>query len=150
VKPAREGKGGEACANPHNHRITVICDGSDKPYGTITISPGPVAPGEIAAVRTPNGRLTIKRIYYYREGGREFVRLADLLPAEKEAHHPLSEVTIEGTVVCVVKVGQRCEKCDEVQGRAQQRPARAAKRRTRPARPTVDELDWPEYIGGGA
>lgn len=67
--------------------------------GRVTIRPGPVAPGHIAAVRHMDGCLTLRRIYYYRdEGGREFVRLEKCRRGAHALRYPLSEVIIEGTV----------------------------------------------------
>jgi len=60
-----------------------------------------VAPGGIAAVRAPGGSLTLGRIYYERTGGgREYVRLLGFAPGALEECHPLSDVVIEGAVIC--------------------------------------------------
>jgi hypothetical protein len=79
-----------------------------RPLGRITIRPGLVPPGHIAAVRAPDGSLQLGRIYYERaEGGREFVRLEDPLPGVPPLRYPLADVTIEGAVIHVSKEGEQ-------------------------------------------
>jgi hypothetical protein len=141
------------CANPTNHRITVTAPGRTKPWGKITVKPGPVAPGRVATVRTPDGRWAVRKIYYYREGGREFVRLERLARGATGETFALGEIKIGGEVVCVVKAGEHCEECDAAQRRERCRRRRAAQRLERDVRRMlcrgVDELDWPEFIDAG-
>jgi hypothetical protein len=59
--------------------------------GYVTVRPGIVAPGHTAAVQGPDGDLIIRRIYYYREDEREFVRLVGRLRGSKVIRHPLPE-----------------------------------------------------------
>ena len=69
------------------------------PLGCIRIRPGPVLPGKVAAVHLSDGSLILRRIYYQRENGREFVRLESPLPSIATLRIPLSAIYILGTVV---------------------------------------------------
>ncbi len=84
-----------------------------RPLGRVRIQPGPVKPGHIAAVRTPDGCLTLRRIYYERaEGQQEFVRLEGFTAGARTERYPLGDVSIEGTVICVCVGDEECP-CDE-------------------------------------
>jgi hypothetical protein len=158
TKGKAEGGAGEEdstsmCAASNIFRVTVKSSDADGRWlGTVAISPGPVVPRGLAAVRTPGGYLRLRRIYYYRKDGREFVRLVSVLKKDKDIHYPLSEVKIEGTVIHVVKAEESCEDCDAAEKRERRKSKRAVKRLERAvrdiARHGVDELDWPEYIDG--
>lgn len=93
----------EVFADCPDERDTVL-----RLLGRITIRPGIVAPGHIAAVRTLDGSLQLGRIYYERAGGgREFVRLEDLLPGVAPLRYPLADVTIEGEIIHFRKEGEQ-------------------------------------------
>lgn len=84
-------------------------DNTKRLLGHVKIRPGLVAPGLIAAVRTPDGQILFRRIYYRRlDGGREFVCLESLAPDKPDLHYPLGNVFIEGVVVCVCGVDEEC------------------------------------------
>lgn len=84
-------------------------DAAKRPLGHVTVRPGLVAPGQIAAVRTACGLLRLKKIYYFRgEGGREHVRLESLELGRPALLIPLGEVTVEGTVICVCGIDEEC------------------------------------------
>lgn len=83
-----------------------------RPLGHVTVRPGLVAPGHVAAVRTPDGLLRLRKIHYYRDGaGRECVRLESLGPGEGALQYPLEVVVIEGVVICVCGIDEECG-CD--------------------------------------
>ena len=106
--------GGADRASGRAFSVTVYAAGSggrgtERPLGHVTIKPGLVAPGRVAAVRTPDGLLRLKRIYYYRDrGGREYVRLESLEPGGAALCYPLGEATVEGEVICVCGADEEC------------------------------------------
>jgi hypothetical protein len=63
----------------------------------------------------------LRRIYYFRERGLELVRLESLTRDKASKRYALGKVKVEGEVVCVVKVGERCEECDAAQRRQRRR-----------------------------
>ena len=79
-------------------------DSDTRPLGRVQIRPGPVAPGKVAAVRMSDGSLTLRRIYYQREGGREMVNLESLLPDADVLRFPLSAVRVLGTVISCERI----------------------------------------------
>jgi hypothetical protein len=85
---------------------TPVYNTEGRLLGYITIRPGIVAPGELAAVQTPDG-FVVRRIYYEREGEREFVRLVSALKSIKPVCYPLADVTIKGELVCRCDTTQR-------------------------------------------
>lgn len=84
-------------------------DDANRLLGHITIRPGLVAPGHVAAVHTPDGLLRLGRIYYDRaEGAREYIRLESLEPGGVPLFYALEDVSIEGVVICVCGVDEEC------------------------------------------
>jgi hypothetical protein len=112
IDPETQTQGGPRRLSGQAYTLTVSATCPDerdtvmRQRWRVTIQPGLVAPGTFAAVRAPGGCLTLGKIYYEREGGREFVRLESLLPGIAARRYPLAEVTIEGTVICVCKEGE--------------------------------------------
>lgn len=107
------------CARIHAYtvKVFVACSGRDatqqRTYlGRVRIRPGPVAPGQIAAVRTPGGYLTLRRIFYERADAQEFVRLEALRPGVAAVRYALGDITILGTMICTSRAGEHCAECD--------------------------------------
>jgi hypothetical protein len=112
IDPETQTQGGPRRLSGQAYTLTVSAtcpderDAVTRRLWRVTIRPGLVMPGTFAAVRAPDGCLTLKRIHYEREGGREFVRLESLLPGIAALRYPLAGVTIEGTVISVRKEGE--------------------------------------------
>jgi|ERR1043165_423057 hypothetical protein len=106
IDPEAQKTGETECVNRKAYTLKVFAacpderDSTPRLLGRVKIRPGPVAPGQIAAVKIPDGSLILRRIYYQREGSREFVRLVSLLPRTTSLHFPLSAICILGTVIC--------------------------------------------------
>jgi len=75
-----------------------VRDTQGRPLGSIAYRPGIVRSGNLAAVSTPGG-IVLRRVYYYREGGREMVRLVSTLSSIAPLCYPLAEVSIMGALL---------------------------------------------------
>ncbi|HEY0169440.1 MAG TPA: hypothetical protein VGB98_00185 [Pyrinomonadaceae bacterium] len=108
---------GRATRHDYTVKVFAACPTRDASnartlLGRVRIRPGPVAPGHTAAVRTPGGYLTLRRIYYVRVDAREYVCLKSLRADAPALRYPLGDVTILGTLVCISLAGEYCPECE--------------------------------------
>lgn len=104
---------GSTTRHAYTVKVFAACPGRDATQartllGRVRIRPGPVAPGHIAAVRTPDGPLTLWRICYGREQGLGEVVYLHAPEGGGARRYSLGDVTIEGAVVCACRAGEDC------------------------------------------